>query len=116
MSSLRAGQLNRRITLQRQSNVQDSYGGPVRTWLNVATIWADIQPLTGRELESAQRMASEISHQITVRYQASLTDTRVVSGYRALYKARIFNIHAALNEDESKVLVTLLASEGLDDG
>lgn len=116
MSSLRAGQLNRRITLQRQSNVQDSYGGPVRPWLNVATIWADIQPLTGRELESAQRMASEISHQITVRYQASLTDTRVVSGYRALYKARIFNIHAALNEDESNVLVTLLASEGLDDG
>jgi hypothetical protein len=47
---------------------------------------------------------------------ASLTDTRVVSGYRALYKARIFNIHAALNEDESNVLVTLLASEGLDDG
>ena len=82
----------------------------------MATIWADIQPLTGRELESAQRMASEISHQITVRYQASLTDTRVVSGYRALYKARIFNIHAALNEDESNVLVTLLASEGLDDG
>ena len=116
MSSLRAGQLNRRISLQRQSNAQDSYGGPVRTWLNVATIWADIQPLTGRELESAQRMASEISHQITVRYQASLTDTRVVSGYRALYKARIFNIHAALNEDESNVLVTLLASEGLDDG
>ena len=116
MSSLRAGQLNRRITLQRQSNVQDSYGGPVCTWLNVATIWADIQPLTGRELESAQRMASEISHQITVRYQSTLTDIRVVSGYRALYKARIFNIHAALNEDENNVLVTLLASEGLDDG
>lgn len=116
MSSLRAGQLNRRITLQRQSTVQDSFGGPVRTWLNVATVWADIQPLTGRELESAQRMASEISHQITVRYQVSLTDTRVVSGYRALYKARSFNIHAALNEDESNVLITLLASEGLEDG
>lgn len=116
MSSLRAGQLNRRITLQRQSSVQDSFGGPVRTWINVTTVWADIQPLSGRELESAQRMASEISHQITVRYQVSLTDTRVVSGYRALYKSRIFNIHAGLNEDESNVLITLLASEGLDDG
>ena len=114
MSSLRAGQLNRRITLQRQSNVQDSYGGPVRTWLNVATVWADIQPLTGRELESAQRMASEVSHQIVVRYQAIFADTRQVAGYRALYRSRIFNIHAALNEDESNVLVTLLASEGLD--
>lgn len=114
MSALRAGQLNRRITLQRQSTVQDSYGGPVRTWLHVATVWAEIQPLSGRELETAQRMASEISHQITVRYQASLTDTQVVSGYRALYKARIFNIHAALNEDENNILITLLASEGLD--
>ena len=116
MSSLRAGQLNRRITLQRQSNVQDSYGGPVRTWLNVATIWADIQPLTGRELESAQRMASEVSHQIVVRYQAIFADTRQVAGYRALYRSRIFNIHAALNDEERNVLVTLLASEGLDDG
>jgi head-tail adaptor len=59
-------------------------------------------------------MASEISHQITARYQESLADTRVVSGYRALYKARIFNIHAAMNEDESNVLIMLLASEGLD--
>ena len=116
MSSLRAGQLNRRITLQRQSNAQDSYGGPVRTWLNVATIWADIQPLTGRELESAQRMASEVSHQIVVRYQAIFADTRQVAGYRALYRSRIFNIHAALNDEERNVLVTLLASEGLDDG
>ena len=116
MSSLRAGQLNRRITLQRQSNVQDSYGGPVRTWLNVATIWADIQPLTGRELESAQRMASEVSHQIVVRYQAIFADTRQVASYRALYRSRIFNIHAALNDEERNVLVTLLASEGLDDG
>lgn len=114
MSSLRAGQLNRRITLQRQSTVQDTFGGPVRTWLDVATVWADIQPLSGRELESAQRMASEVSHQITVRYQARLNDTRMVAGYRALYKARIFNIHAALNEDEGNVLITLLASEGLD--
>jgi hypothetical protein len=39
-----------------------------------------------------------------------------VAGYRALYKGRIFNIHAALNEDESNVLVTLLASEGLTRG
>jgi SPP1 family predicted phage head-tail adaptor len=116
MSSLRAGQMNRRITLQRPSTAQDTYGGPVRTWTDLGTFWAEIQPLSGRELESAQRMASEISHQIVVRYQAIFADTRQVAGYRAVYRSRIFNIHAALNEDESNVLITLLASEGLDDG
>jgi hypothetical protein len=51
-----------------------------------------------------------------MRYQAMFADTRQVAGYRAVYRSRIFNIHAALNEDESNVLITLLASEGLDDG
>jgi SPP1 family predicted phage head-tail adaptor len=80
------------------------------------TVWADIQPLTGQERLSAAQLVSEVTHQLTVRYSSLLADTRVVAGYRALYKGRIFNIHAALNEDESNVLVTLLASEGLTRG
>ena len=75
MSALRAGQLNRRITLQRPSNAQDNFGAVQSTWIDVATVWADIQPLSGRELENARRMASEISHQITLRYQTLFTDT-----------------------------------------
>jgi len=39
-----------------------------------------------------------------------------VAAYRARYKGRVFNLHAALNEDEANVLITLLASEGLNDG
>ncbi len=116
MTTLRAGQLNRRITLQSPVATLDSYGVPTPGWTDVATVWADIQPLTGRELVSADQMASVLTHQLTVRYSSLLTDTRVVAGYRALYKGRIFNIHAAMNEDESNVLVTLLASEGLNDG
>lgn len=116
MNPVRSGQLNRRITLQRQSIAQDSYGAPILAWTDLGTFWAEIEPLSGRELESAQRMASEVSHQIVMRYQAIFADTRRVASYRALYRARIFNIHAALNDEESNVSVTLLASEGLSDG
>ena len=108
--------MNRRITLQRPSNAQDSFGAVQSIWIDVATVWADIQPLSGRELENARRMASEVSHQITLRYQTLFTDTRTVAAYRARYKGRVFNLHAALNEDEANVLITLLASEGLNDG
>ena len=116
MTSIRSGQLTRRLRIQSRSSAQDSFGGPQLSWGDVATVWADIQPLSGRELESAQRLASEITHQIIVRYQPILADTRVVAGYRALYKARIFNIHACMNENERNAVVVLLASEGLDDG
>lgn len=116
MTALRAGQLTRRLKIQSRSTTQDSYGGPGLVWTDIATVWAEIQPLTGRELESAQRMASEVSHQITVRYQALFADPKVVAGYRAIYKGRIFNIHASMNEDERNTVLTLLASEGMDDG
>jgi SPP1 family predicted phage head-tail adaptor len=116
MTALRAGQLTRRLKIQSRSTNQDTFGGPSLVWIDVATVWAEIQPLTGRELESAQRMASEVSHQITVRYQANFADPKVVAGYRAIYKGRVFNIHASLNEDERNTVLTLLASEGMDDG
>ena len=116
MTALRAGQLTRRLKIQSRSATQDTFGGPSLVWTDVATVWAEIQPLTGRELEGAQRMASEVSHQITVRYQAIFADPKVVAGYRAIYKGRVFNIHASLNEDERNTVLTLLASEGMDDG
>jgi SPP1 family predicted phage head-tail adaptor len=124
MSSIRAGQLSRRIRIQIRSTGQDSFGAPQQGWIDLATVWADIQPLTGRELESAQRIASEVSHRIAVRSQAIFADTRVVAGYRALYSTpngtpygpRIFNLHACLIDEQGDATVTLLASEGVNDG
>ena len=114
MSVLSAGQLNCRITIKSANTELDPYGSLVPGWQDVMTVWAGIQPLSGRELESARQLSSEVTHQITVRYHALLANTRQVSTYRALYKGRVFNLHAALNEDENNVLITLLASEGLD--
>ena len=105
----------RRLHIQRRSSTQDTFGTPLFIWTDIAIVWADIQPLTGRELDNAQRINSEVSHQIIVRYQPIFADTRVVAGYRACYKGRFFALHASLIEDERNSGVTLLASEGLGD-
>ncbi len=116
MSLVRSGELNRRITLQQRSASTDSFGERSPTWQDLMTVWAEIEPLSGRELELAQKLSSEASHRITVRYQPVLSDTRWAASLRALYKSRIFNIQAALNEYEANVRIHLLASEGLNDG
>jgi SPP1 family predicted phage head-tail adaptor len=79
-------------------------------------VWADIQPLSGREARIADRVSAELTHQITVRHRPDLADPRVVSRMRVLFRGRIFAVHAALNDDEANVSVILLASEGLRDG
>ena len=80
------------------------------------SVWADIQPLSGREARIADRVAAEVTHQITVRYRSDLDDPQVVARMRVLFRGRIFSIHAALNDDEANVAIILLASEGLRDG
>ena len=116
MNPISAGMLTRRIKIQRPSTIKDSVGAPCRSWLDVATVWADIQPLSGKEAVIANRVSAELSHQIIVRYQSLFDNPQQVAQMRVLYKARIFNIHSALNEDEKRTQIILLASEGLDDG
>ncbi|PUE34899.1 MULTISPECIES: phage head closure protein [unclassified Limnohabitans] len=116
MNPISAGMLTRRIKIQRPSTIKDSVGAPCRSWLDVATVWADIQPLSGKEAVIANRISAELSHQIIVRYQSLFDNPQQVAQMRVLYKARIFNIHSALNEDEKRTQIILLASEGLDDG
>ena len=116
MNPISAGMLTRRIKIQCPSTIKDSVGAPCRSWLDVATVWADIQPLSGKEAVIANRISAELSHQIIVRYQSLFDNPQQVAQMRVLYKARIFNIHSALNEDEKRTQIILLASEGLDDG
>ncbi len=115
MTAVASGALRHRVTIQRPSTTKDRLGGPTRTWIPVATLWADIQPLSGREAVIANRLSAQITHQITVRYQPVFDNPQQVSQMRVLYRSRIFNIHSALNDDEQRVALILLVSEGLDD-
>jgi SPP1 family predicted phage head-tail adaptor len=116
MTAISAGQLNRRIQIQIPTVTKDSLGAPVQAWAHLATLWSDIQPISGREARIADRVAAEVTHQITVRYQPAFDDPKNVAQMRVLYRGRVFSIYGALNDDEANVAVILLATEGLRDG
>ena len=113
---LRAGALGQRITLQQRSMAQDATGGQLATWSDVATVWAEVTPLSGRELIAAQAVASETSHQITMRWQPAFADPKAVAAMRVVMNGRHFNINASINEDERNHTLTLLVAEGVNDG
>lgn len=116
MTAIRAGQLSRRITLQQQSPSVDTYGQQITTWTDVATVWASIEPSVGRELMAAQAVSLDQPTTITIRWQPAFASPKAVAVMRAVYNGRIFNLHSVENESERNTLLTLIASEGLNDG
>ena len=113
---MRSGALGQRITLQQRTVAQDPTGGQLATWSDVATVWAEVTPLSGRELIAAQAVASETSHQVTMRWQPAFADSKTVAAMRVVYNGRHFNITAAINDDERNRTLVLLVSEGVNDG
>ena len=116
---LSAGQLRRRVTIQQRLATQDAFGQQATgagAWTDVQTVYAKIESLSGSQLQKAQSIYSETTHQVTVRYQAFLADVKTVGSYRILYGTRVFDIGADLNVDERNRVVELLAKEGLNEG
>lgn len=117
---VRSGNLRKRLTFQVKSAEEDRLGQQVIAWADAFTCWGEIQPLTGRELIAAQAEQSSVTHSITVRFRPELSDPKRVAAMRVLYRGRfglrVFDIHAALNENERDRVVTLQAEEGLNNG
>jgi SPP1 family predicted phage head-tail adaptor len=113
---MRAGDLRHRITFQTRSTGQDAIGGQALPWSDVTTVWADVSPLSGREIMAAQAIQSELTHMISVRYQSQFSDPKVMAAMRIMYGNRIFNIHASIDVDERHKTIEISCGEGLNDG
>lgn len=113
---MRAGQLTRLIDIQTRSTARDSFGQQSETWTDLKSVYGYIEALSGNERVAAQSVATDVSHRITVRWDAIFSDPRVASTYRAVYQGRYFNIGAVLNVDEANRMIEILASEGMNLG
>lgn len=95
---MRGGTLRHRITVQRLvagSPSQNAIGEPDESWTALATRWASVDPLKGRELIAAQQVASEVTGVIRIRHLAGVT-----SKMRVVFGARNYDVLAVVNPDE----------------
>ena len=70
---MQSGKLDRRITLLSYSNPSDGIGGDNPTYSTiVATVWADVIDLRGRELLAAQQSNSMITTKFRIRYRSDI--------------------------------------------
>lgn len=109
-----AGQLDRRITIERRTSVQDPvYGTGTLTWETLATVWAQVRDiLPSRAEEVADNVSmSRRPARIRIRYRDDITsDMRIDYGGR---KLRIVSGPAELGRREGiEMIAEELSTEG----
>lgn len=113
---MKAGDLRKRIELQQRSTAQDGFGQQLVTWTTLFTTWAQIEPVSGTQLDRARSIYNETSHRVTLRWRSQINDVRQVGSYRVVYAGRIFDVGASMNLDERNRTVVLLCAEGINQG
>jgi SPP1 family predicted phage head-tail adaptor len=117
---MRAGDLNRRVRIERHEQDQDGLGQPIDTWTEVATVWCNVRMLTGKETLTSDAEVASATASIRIRYR-----TDVDNGMRAVLLKFIdrqpvddvvFNILAPLPNVASREYTDLACSAYANNG
>ena len=107
MVDVEAGKLRHVISIQQQTTTQDSYGEAVNTWTDVyASIYASVDPISGKEFFSGEKFNMEISHKIRIRYK-----TGILPKMRVKFGSRYFDITNIINWQERSIELQLMCKE-----
>lgn len=86
---MRAGRLNRRITIQEPTETQDDYGEAIQSWATFRTVWAEVRQKPGQESFDADQIVAETNTVFKIRYLTGLTRKMRIS-----YISDIYDIHS----------------------
>ena len=99
------GKMRHRITFQRQSSEKDELAGYQDEWIDVASTWAQISPVSGREYLTQMRQTL-VTDKVYCRYRAGITPKM-----RIRFGDRVFRIISVLNWEERNEGLTIMCEE-----
>ncbi len=102
------GRLDRRIAIQQNTPTQDSAGQPIDSWADLATVWAEVVPVSGSETFQAKQVGAEAVAKFRIRYRSD-----IVRKMRVVYDSDNYDISDAAEdrrfERRQYLLITAVA-------
>lgn len=103
---MRIGELKERVTLQYQTKTPDGLGGFTTSWVDAATVWAAVWPVSAKETITSMATTMTITHRVRIRYRSVLR-----SSWRIVYAGRNFNIVSIIDPSEQHRWLDILCKE-----
>lgn len=109
-----AGRMRDRVTFQAYNGSVDTHGD-IRddldeNWTDVITVWAAIDPVSGREFYEASQNQSEVTHKIRCRYFSGLKAEQRIRN-QAGNTVRLFHIVSIIDWENRHESVLIMAKE-----
>jgi SPP1 family predicted phage head-tail adaptor len=103
--------MDQRITLQQPAATVDALGQRTETWADLATVWAQAQPLRGREFFAAGQINSEASVRFRIRWRADVT-----GAMRVLWRGVPHDIESVIEPNGGREQLELMCATAARDG
>lgn len=100
------GTLNQRASVLARTLTPDGGGGYSESWDVVATVWAKLEPVSGADRYTADKLESRARHKLTLR-----RSTAFAAGQRVQIGTRLFAVRALLDDGAADPLMVLLIEE-----
>jgi len=104
--TIKIGDLRHRVTFQKKTKLPDGHHGHTSSWEEVVTVWAKVDPVSGREYYYSHQLKNALSHKITIRYRDDITEE-----LRAVFEERIMKIESLINLEEKERFMVLRCIE-----
>ena len=105
---MRAGELRHRVTIKSKGASRDTFGQETITWTTVATVWAAVEPLSGREYLAGAQLEAAVDTRVRIRYLAG-----VVPEMQVVYGSHTYNLLSVVHVGENRREMQLMCQEVL---
>lgn len=107
---MRAGRLRHRIRIRQYSEIAsaDTLGQKVKTYVDGPIVWGSVEPLTGKELFTAQQVASRVTHKVTIRGRVVLRPRD-----HLVHDSRTFQVENVMDREERGITLESLCTEAV---
>ena len=105
--TMKIGDMRHRITFQQPQKTPDGYKGHTVKWQVVATVWASVEPLSGREYFYSHQIKAQATHRVKTRYRADITTKMRIK----LSEDRALAIESILDLQERHQVLEILCRE-----
>jgi len=104
--TMKIGDMRHRITFQQPIKTPDGHKGHTVSWQDVVTVWASVEPLSGREYFYSHQIKAEITHRARIRYREGITVKM-----RIKHGDRVLEIESILDKKERHEELEILCRE-----
>lgn len=98
-----ASQLNQRVRIEKATTTSDGYGGWVPGWVELVTVFAQVEPLYIGQSETAEagRRSGSAGYRVRIRARSDVT-----AAMRVIWNSHTLAIHSIHDQGELLNLLT----------